>query len=403
MTDGRVLLEDSLRPVSMFLRCNGVLFNFLTPNRGNCLLYIIRCLCNGLIMLAVWSNFAFQLTQCFVSVLENKKLFSIVTTCLLSLFGSTAILIQYQFYVHGKQLQQFFEGWKTVEMQSSDRKQGRKALTLMKLFALSMLILGLISVFFMMVEVPYEVFSPAYYSFIRDRWDIHLIALITAAIAHFNNVYWLLGDIVTCFFYYHAGDVIEDLVAQLQHTSTQLFFGKSLICVDCDANDKYRQERPFRRIWQRYETVVRWVNRANQLFGTVILWSQLVSFVLLVISTYNAVYFLKKDPYLVVPVIMLAAMQATRVLLTNHLLSHLYLSRGNLKSAVTNLLSDDWYRLPVEDRHLLVFFLARLDKEDLAACPMNLFTINPTNLLTILSLIVTYMVVIFQSDSGSGE
>ena len=68
--------------------------------------------------------------------------------------------------------------------------------------------------------------------------------------------------------------------------------------------------------------------------------------------------------------------------LINRLLSHLYLSSGKLQKVIAGLLSDEWYLLSDEDRQLLVSFQFRLDKYGLAACPFNLFTVKPTNLLT---------------------
>jgi len=88
--------------------------------------------------------------------------------------------------------------------------------------------------------------------------------------------------------------------------------------------------------------------------------------------------------------------------LINRLLSHLYLSFGKLQKAIAGLLSEEWYLLSDEDRQLLVSFQFRLDKYGLATCPFNLFTFKPTNLLTILSLIVTYDIGVFGFSRVTG-
>ena len=76
VTGGRVLLEDSLRPVSMVLRYNGLVSDFLSPNREHRALYIARCIFTGLIVLIVWSHFAFLSTQIVVTHLfEDDKVF----------------------------------------------------------------------------------------------------------------------------------------------------------------------------------------------------------------------------------------------------------------------------------------------------------------------------------------
>ena len=168
MTDGRVLLEDSLRPVRMFLRCNGVLFDFLTPNTEHRRLYIARCCFTGLIMLISWSHFAFELIQSGVTLFEDE-MFGIATTWMMALIASLPLLTQYLFFVHGKQFQQFFEGWKQVEMQSSDCFKGvnpkkmTKGLNILKGFALFILILGPISEFNFNLQTPNETIFLSYY------------------------------------------------------------------------------------------------------------------------------------------------------------------------------------------------------------------------------------------------
>ena len=414
VTDGRVLLEDSLRPVLMFLRCNGLVTDFLTPNREHRALYIARCIFTGLIVSIVWSHFAFLSTQIVVTHLfEDDKVFLVSFTCMMALNGSTPVLTQYIFFVHGKKFQQFFESWKRVEMQSSGHCKGinpekiTRSLNMLKGFYLFILIGQPFSISYVHMISPNKPFFLSYYPFFCDRFNSYFLSFIHAMLWYYSFLYLLLGDILFTIFFYHAGCVIEDLISQVQHIS-EPFFSKSLIfresgifiesAVKCNVNDKYRKGRHFRRIWKRYETVTKWVNRANELFGALILWNQLVNFITLLISCYLSVKMLKMLPLLTLSTVTAAIVVSFKTVLINRFTSHLYLSRGKLQRVIAGLLSDEWYLLPHEDRQLLVSFQARLNNEDLAACPMNLFTINPTNLLTTLSLIVTYMVVIFQTD-----
>ena len=408
MTDGRVLLEDSMRPVRVFLRCNGVLFDFLTPNTEHRRLYIARCCFTGLIMLITCGHFAFELIQSVITLFGNEKMSSIAITWKMALIGASPLLSQYLFFVHGEQFQQFFEGWKQVETQSSDcfksvnPKKMTKGLNILKGFALFLMIVVPISYFFFNLQTPNEPIFLSYYPFFRNRFSIFVIASFHTTSSYFMFLYWFLGEFLFTVFFHHAGCVIEDLVSEVQQCS-KLFFSRTLTFIDCQvdcaAMDRFRHGRPFRRIWQRYETVAHWVNRGNELFGSLILASQFVSFIGTIVCIYMSFKRLKTLPVLAVTWLVICVVFAFRIVLANRLMSHLCLSQAKLKSAIAGLLSADWYLLPDEDRQLLVSFLARLDNEDLAPCPMNLFTVNPTNLLTMLSLIVTYMVVIFQSDA----
>ena len=415
VTDGRVLLEDSLRPVLVFLRCNGLVYDFLTPNREHRALYIARCIFTGLIMLIVSSHTVFELHQIVVVYLyEDGNVMFMILAFKMAFNGSLGVLTAFIFCIHGKQFQQFFDGWKQVEMQSSECCKGNnpnrktRGLNILKGFALLVIIMQPCSIIYIYSIRSNEPYLLSYYSFFRERFNTYFIGFFHASAGYYCNLFWFLGDVLSICFFYHAGCVIEDLVSEVQHT-TELYFSKSVTftesgssivsAINCDGNDRFRQGRPFRRIWQRYETVVGWVNRGNQLFGALILWSQLISFISVIVSIYLSFKSFSLPPMYGLISAAMSMRTCFRLVLANQLVSHLYLSRGNLQSAIDSFLSDNWYRLPDEDRHFLVSFQARLHREDLAACPLNLFTVNPTNLLTMLSLIVTYMVVIFQTDA----
>ena len=82
-------------------------------------------------------------------------------------------------------------------------------------------------------------------------------------------------------------------------------------------------------------------------------------------------------------------------------MSQLYFSCNQLQKSIADVLSEKWYLLHGNDRHLLVSFSARLDKGDMAVRPMNLFTIRPANLLGVTSVILNYVIVLIQSINQS--
>ena len=411
----RVLLEDSLRPVSMFLRYNGVLFDFLTANRGNCLLYKARCFFSGFIMLLLWSSAALLSIKCFV-LFDAKGNFDFQFQLLIKIIFwrfavvlLSAIIPQYQYSIGNQQLQQFFSSWKKVEMQSpaylkstKPRKKNRAIQTLHIMNSL-IVIGGPITCcycFYLYTTLPEDHCFPI--SFLETEAVLPFMAIFMGISIYFAHTYVFFGETVPTGFFYHAGCDIEDLAHQVQHTAGLLFSSNIVIdpVTDAHTNPQLGKARPLRRIQRRYQTVLHWVNRANQLFGTSILSFQLLSLFNQILLLYFAIKIYNNSCIMSLICLCLGVMEVYRTVLINQLMSHLYLSRGKLQSAIAGLLSADWYRLPDEDRNLLVSFHARLDREDLAACPLNLFTVNPTNLLTMLSLVVTYMVVIFQTDAA---
>ena len=90
--------------------------------------------------------------------------------------------------------------------------------------------------------------------------------------------------------------------------------------------------------------------------------------------------------------------EVMQYVLMNRLMSHLTLAQEDLKTSLAALLSQNWQLLCEDDRKLLVAFHTRFDNGKLAASPFNLYNVKPSNILSMLSLIVTYVIVIIQFD-----
>ena len=79
------------------------------------------------------------------------------------------------------------------------------------------------------------------------------------------------------------------------------------------------------------------------------------------------------------------------------LFSRLYLSWVELKRIVATLLSEEWYLLPQNHRDYHTTFLIRVNSGGLAANPLNLYTIDPTSLLSLLGMHVSYIILLLTS------
>ena len=51
-----------------------------------------------------------------------------------------------------------------------------------------------------------------------------------------------------------------------------------------------------------------------------------------------------------------------------------------------------------DDRSVLAAFQTRLDSLKLAASPFNLYNVKPSNILSMVSLVVTYVIVLIQFE-----
>ena len=69
-----------------------------------------------------------------------------------------------------------------------------------------------------------------------------------------------------------------------------------------------------------------------------------------------------------------------------------------LKTSLATLPSQKWQLLCEDNRSVLVAFQARLDSLKLAASPLNLYNVKPSNILSMVSLVITYVIVFIQFE-----
>ena len=409
VAEERVLMDESFRPLWMFIRYNGILPDFLDHENVNRLFFIARFLVTSFIAGTILIYTAFELFELVVEIPKTNDKTKTVFVLLYFLFGLFGLICLHQCVLYQKEFVQFFKDWKNFEIQSLEYFHGIKNRKRIKVlyfvYAMILAKILLIGFFWNLMQPNIPAFL-SHSSFLRNKLGIPLLIFITVIFAYFSHVFSFLGEITPTVFYYHAGCIIEDLDRGLKHISEEVYF-KSLDLKQSDTsfdatliisnlNLQFQTVRPFRNVWEKYETIFDWVQRANKLFAILILSGYSAVFIFSATSIYMALKNLTESYMLALGFFSLFICSCLRTLFMNRLMSHLVISCGKLKSTVAELLSRKWTLLSEEDRLLLASFRSRLDTEVLAASPFDLYSVNPSNLLTMLSLIVTYTIVLLQ-------
>ena len=163
-----------------------------------------------------------------------------------------------------------------------------------------------------------------------------------------------------------------------------------------DWESSSKNEKFLHVTWQRYERILHLVNRANELYGTVISGFNF----LLILNGFMTIFlaleeFQKSSSVFLISLILLI-IEIFYIVRLNQFLSRLYFSKDELQKSIADHLSLKWYELNENDRQLLVMFLTRLGKDDICVRPMKLYSIKPSNLLSISALIINYYIVLAQ-------
>ena len=147
-----------------------------------------------------------------------------------------------------------------------------------------------------------------------------------------------------------------------------------------------------------YDVVSKLVKRANQLFGALMIFNHGTVLFMLVTLFYSIFYQLQRSP--IDSLIYLGgSFSYLYQLLVGHLLAaQLFSSSKKLNLSLSSLLAKHSVQLSKEDYCFASNFLIHLQEHQLAARPLDLYSISYSNLLTITGLVITYVIVLLQTS-----
>ena len=382
-----ILLEDMLRPMWKWLQRSGIHHRFLSPMEENRIFYIIRCMMTVLILVLLITNYVFYASQLLKGVKDGKNLGQIFSFLVVIILLTAIFISLHQFYTQHEQLVEFFNDWKQVEMQflnCSNRTRTENIVKVFYAFFYTMMAVSFFSSLIYNLQSPEESYFFSDLEFAREIFGVGLLVFIKAFSSYAISMFFSFSEIVPALLFYQAGCMIENLELQLNNS------------IIPQLSTQCRNDNPYRLIWKRYEAIQRLVARANQLFGVIVISNQFCYVCRTCLYLYSMIFPYKECAYCFILVI--TSISAVLVsLMINWLMSHLYLSCGEFKNSVASLLSKKWNLMSGEHRDLLTSFIVRLDKGNMAASPLNLYTIDPTNLLTLLTIHISYIVFLVQS------
>ena len=381
------LLDDFLRPFWKCLRYIGFQHGFLGPVEERRVFYILRCVSTTLIILSVCNLGIFQLVKLLQEILDGKTFKDVLLNIYISMYFAMAFVCLLQLYSKYDKLIEFLQEWKQIET-SFDHCSNQKRTT----YVASFLHYHFIYVYlFFPVVFIWNLTQPDLSVFftsikvLRELFGLHFLSFYWTVCNIFSTTLIVLGNIIPAFIFYQAGCMIENLKLQLDDCPAN--FTNSILSAN---------ENPYRFLWKKYESIQKLVDSANQLFGVVIIVNQF-SFICI---NCLSIYALTEETNFNIaslnhssPVINCTF----QTVLFTLLFSHLPRSCGDLKQSISVLLSEKWHLMPQDHQNYLNSFFNRLNGGEMAASPLGLYTIDRSNLLSLLTLEISYTIVLLQS------
>jgi len=234
----------------------------------------------------------------------------------------------------------------------------------------------------------------------------YVIQTVQVVIVLFLTLYQIFADLVPALIYYHAGAAIlaihdeinnkkellfgKDISSQLQHDESNPFNGHS-------EKKEDSAKKIVIKIWSKYDRLRKLVKRADRLFGWLLLvdfgikffMTSLLSYTLLTISLKNCLSAR-------IPCFFIMLVYMIRLICSVSLMSEPLKSWEFLAMQMSTYLNTYLLDMDTEVCKIFTFFKSEVNSVRVAASPMGLFVISPVLLLTMLSLTVSYLLILIQ-------
>ena len=394
-------LDTTLLPLIVLTRCCGFLPNWSDPRNTSRVRSALSWIAVSLMTVLQMSMALFQIIQTRITFSKDSNIHSIALNVIWLVPSVTSLFIQIRFIVSARSLVILLQDWRNFEasLKSDDSKRGINWVRLIYGCTVSSGIMSMVGVYFLIAGKPEESYLLSYYSLFRRRGLKTLAFFCQLFHVFFMKVMLVISDLVPAFFFYHVSLVVQTLSLQIE--SLHPFTSVTQIIPDSVQilmlpNDSSR--RRIQSLRSNYNHLCKFVNKANGLFGSTIIVSQTFQFFFICLMFYKSLYGLVHSNSDLFTYQMALFHYIYNLVSSVLLASHLKGAVRDFCNRFSNFVTDCWPFLSRDDKESAMAFSHELQVNQLAVKPLNLYTVEPKLLLSIGSLITTYVIILLQSN-----
>jgi len=293
-------------------------------------------------------------------------------------------MVLFRYYNTRSDFLSFFDEWRQLENQLLRRSDNASSINwLVKLMIGAYFLLGvglIFGIYFLSQNQPDASFLLSSYPLLRDWFTLPVLSAFHAISVLISWILLSLADLVPALIYTHAGLVLNSLNVEVEHHFSVGDYVTGL-----------------RKTWLRYETLSRLTDKANGLFGWIIFTDYAVKFCMICVLFYSALcnFLVNSDNLFIF--YFGALSYVFRLVSCNLLASRLHYAFLRFKSTVSSLFSLNCHCMTEHEREMVSLLLGRLEQNPLGAKVLGVMEITPKMLLTMASLITSYVIVLLQS------
>jgi hypothetical protein len=355
----------------------------------------------------VFSMMIFQLSRTVVAIQSMTTVHSVIPFLLWLSAIPLVVVTQIWYIARRRDFLAFFKDWdlfvKYLAVRYSHQelvypmvRKPRILVYTSKLVTLLILVVGLSMIIFNFPDAPYLLSN---FQALHDVISMPILGFI-----HLLNMILVLGlttlcETVPALVFFHFQCQIHVLQREFDNVfklfNSQCNYHKLSGRLDVDPGLFFAAQ--LRQLFEFYETVRRFVGRANSLFGVLLFLNHGMRLIVICIMLYSVLYLLQSSPVTAGIYLINFCIHLYELVSSTLLTAQLYRASDRLRSHLAVLLTRYWDSIPKEERKFLVHFNGRIQTDPLAATPLGLYNVTPSFLLTVASLGVTYVIILLQS------
>lgn len=418
----RILLMGLLRPLRTMTRFTGILPDWCRQADDDAvpscfLITLYRLVILILVFSFLITTTAFESYQTFTAVQKEKRMYKMVPHFVWLIPVPHTCWIAFFYLKKRKEMLAFFKAFHVFDMNFVIPSiQIRRTFVIVYLMYILIGLFTLACVSYATLQPPnfrvnatlttYEPYFPFYYQSLRELFTETFLEIFHITTFLFVVLYQLLSDLVPAFVYYRFGVIIDIIRNEVREILPFLTLPerankgtKDTQTLDKDTKGlrMYREGRDLHHVWSKYNNLSYFLKKADNLFGSLVLLEYANKFVMICCLFFWVMHNMRVPNFDYTTPLIIIIPYIIRMICCILMKSNLYQSSYNFISEMATWENKYWYKLSSQKRKLLSTFHDQLGQDVLCANPLLLFTITPTLLLSMFSLIVSYMVILLQS------
>jgi 7tm Chemosensory receptor len=400
-------LVEAVKPLRNLTYLFGVLPNWSSENEPN-LLTVVASFIGIFLNLALTSLLlAYQVFQLIMEVKKSSSIHQIIMILLWICIYATGLSFHLYCLKKRTSLMSYIDDWSIVEQHPAIRKhlgffQSEHTFTYRLLYGVYIVteIVSIAGILTSVVFQPDQIFLLSHHRIFTEMLTSPVICFIHVETFFIFVIISALAQMFPTFVYHHGVLAISSLE---QHVRHYFKFEVSIRPIKSSQvgnlfADQTIFEEQLKLAWTQMEKIRGFVGRANQIFGPLILIHHGCIFILACCLTYTVLRSINTSPASeLFKLILIALVNVAHLIVPVLVMDRLSRSCRQFQASLSELFSENWFLLSENERSIVSTFLNRAQSTYMSVSPSDLYGVNRSLLLSMLSLTVTYIVILFQS------